>query len=108
MMSEGERQLVGVQRNILCERYSEIKAQSEIAVALREAVDLFFGLAAALGEKHVGALDDGRVERREAVESVALAQRRHDALHFLLVLRQKLHEAGERVRSDLSHGGILL
>ena len=102
--AERERKLVGVQRDILRERHGEIKAEGKVTVALREAVDLFFGLAAALGEKHVGALDDGRVERREAVESIALAQRRHDALHFLLLLRQKLHEAGERVRSDLSHG----
>ena len=58
---EGELAVVG--RDVLRQRHREVKTQGEIAVALREAVDLLFRLAAALGQQHLGRFDGGRVER---------------------------------------------
>ena len=92
--AEREGQLAVVQRDVFCQRHSQVKAKGQVAVALLEAVDLLFRLAAALGEQHVGRLDRGRVERRKAVEAVRPAQNLHHGLHLCLRRRQQLHEAG--------------
>jgi hypothetical protein len=89
-------------RDILGQRHREVEAQGEIAVALLEAVDLLFGLAAALGQQHLGRLDDGGVERGEAVERVGVAQGLHPAPSGA-ARRQQLHEAGQRPGLDLFH-----
>ena len=52
--AEGEGQLAVVQRHILGQRYGQVKAQGQVAVALGEAVDLLLGLAAALGQQDLG------------------------------------------------------
>ena len=90
-----------MQRDVFCQRDGQIEAQGQIAVALLEAVDLLFRLAAALGQQHVGGFDGGRVQRREAVEAVGVPQNLHDRFHLQLRLRQQLHKPGERMRFDL-------
>ena len=101
--AEGEAQLPIVPGDVLRERHREVKAQGKIALALLEAVDLLLGLAAALGEQHLRRFDDRRVERREAVERVGIAQNAHHLLQLHLLLRRKLHEARERARGYFSH-----
>ena len=61
--AERERELAVIGRDVLRQRHREVKTQGEVAVALRETVDLLFRLAAALGQQHLGRLDGGRVER---------------------------------------------
>ena len=92
--AERERQLAVVLGNILCQRYGQIESQGQIAVALGEAVDLLFSLAAALGEQHIARFDDGRVERGKAIDAVGRAQHLHKALHLGLRRGKQLHKAG--------------
>ena len=101
--AEGEGQLAVVSGDVFCQRHRQIEAQRQIAVALGEAVDLLLGLASALGQQHLGGLDHRRVQRREAVGGVGLAQRVLHALELKLLPGQKLHKAGERARCDFSH-----
>ena len=70
--AEGEGQLAVVQGHVLGQRHGQVKAQGQVAVALLEAVDLLFRLAAALGQQDLGGLDDGGVQGGEAVEGVGL------------------------------------
>ena len=91
---EGEGQLVGVQRDVFGQRNGQVKAQRKITVALLEAVDLLFRLAAALGQQDLGGFQQRGVERREAVERIGLAQDLHHALELHLRRGQQLHEAG--------------
>ena len=90
-----------MQRDVFCQRDGQIEAQRQIAVALLEAIDLLFRLAAALGQQHVGSFDRGGIQRREAIEAVGVPQNLHDRLHLQLRLRQQLHKPGERMRFDL-------
>ena len=80
--------------NILCQRYGQIESQGQIAVALGEAVDLLFSLAAALGKQYLGGLDQRGIQRIEAVQRIGFAQYLHDALHLHLRCRKQLHKAG--------------
>ena len=80
--------------NILCQRYGQIESQGQVAVALGEAVDLLFGLAAALGKQHLGGLDQRGIQRIEAVQRIGFAQYLHDALQLHLRCRKQLHKAG--------------
>ncbi len=94
--AEGEGQLVIVQGNVLGQRHRQVEPQGQVAVALGEAVDLLLGFAAALGQQNLGILDDGGVQRGEAVGSVGGAQ---DFGHFLktdLLAGQQLHKTGQR------------
>ena len=72
----------------------EIKPKGQVAVPLGEAVDLLFGLAAALGKQHLGGLDQRGIQRIEAVQRIGFAQYLHDALHLHLRCRKQLHKAG--------------
>ena len=69
---------------------------AQVAVALGEAVDLLLRLPAALGEEHLAGLDDGRIQRGEAIKAVGLPQRCEEGLHQDLLARQQLHEARPR------------
>ena len=91
--AEGEGELVVVQGDVLRQRHGQIKAQGEVAVALGEAVDLLFRFAAALSEQDLAGLDDGGIERGEAVAAIGRAQNVHHALHLLLLRGKQLHEA---------------
>ena len=91
--AEGEGELVVVQGDVLRQRHGQVKAQGEVAVALGEAVDLLFRFAAALGEQDLAGLDDGGIERGEAVAAIGRAQNVHHALHLLLLRGKQLHEA---------------
>ena len=53
--------------HILGQGHRQVKAEGEVAVALLEAVDLLFGLAAGFGQQHLTGLDDGGIQGREAV-----------------------------------------
>ena len=65
--AEGEGQLVVVEGHILGQGHRQVKAEGEVAVALLEAVDLLFGLAAGLGQQHLTGLNDGGIQGCEAV-----------------------------------------
>ena len=91
--AEGEGELVVVQGDVLRQRHGQVKAQGEVAVALGEAVDLLFRFAAALSEQDLAGLDDGGIERGEAVAAIGRAQNVHHALHLLLLRGKQLHEA---------------
>ena len=92
-----------MQGDVFCQRHGQVEAEREIGVALGEAVDLLFRLAAALCQQDVGRFNGRRVERREAVERIGRAEHVHDGLHLLLRRGQQLHEAGERVWFDSFH-----
>ena len=83
-----------MQGNVFRQRDRQVEAERKVAVALREAVDLLFRFAAALGEQHVARFDDGRVERGEAVHAVGRAQDLHQTLHLRLGCGKQLHKAG--------------
>ena len=53
--------------HILGQGHRQVKAEGEVAVALLEAVDLLFRLAAGLGQQHLAGFDNGGIQRREAV-----------------------------------------
>ena len=93
--AEGESQLIAVQSNILCQRHGQVKTQSQIAVALLEAVNLLLGFAAALGQQDLGILDNRGVQRCKTVGSVGLAQNFGHFLKTDLLGRQQLHETGQ-------------
>ena len=95
---EWEAQLRVVRGDVFCQRDGQVKAQRKVAVALLEAVYLLFRLPAALGQQHLRRLDNGRVERGEAIGGVAAAQGILHALHLHLLCGQQLHKAGERAR----------
>ena len=65
--AEWEGQLIVVKGHILGQRHRQVKAEGEVAVALLEAVDLLFRLAAGLGQQHLAGFDNGGIQRREAV-----------------------------------------
>ena len=89
--------------HILGQRHRQVKAEGEVAVALLEAVDLLFRLAAGLGQQHLAGFDDGGVQGREAIQGIGLAKDLHDALHLLLGRREKLHKAGQRPGGHFCH-----
>lgn len=62
-----------MQGDVLRQRHGQVKAQGEVAVALGKAVDLLFRFAAALGEQDLAGLDDGGIERGEAVAAIGRA-----------------------------------
>ena len=82
--AEREGQLGIMRRDVFRQRHGQVKAQRKVAVALGEAVYLLLGLAAALGQKHLGGLYNGSVERGEAVDGIGLAQDAHHALKLHL------------------------
>ena len=79
--------------HVLGKRDGEVKAQREIAVALGKAIDLLFGLAAALGEQDLGGFYKRRIQRGKTVERIALPEDIRYLLHLHLLLREELHEA---------------
>ena len=89
--------------HILGQGHRQVKAEGEVAVALLEAVDLLFRLAAGLGQQHLAGFDDGGVQGREAIQGIGLAKHLHDALHLLLGRREKLHKAGQRPGGHFCH-----
>ena len=101
--AEGEGEVVVVQGDVLRQRHRQVKAQREISVSLLEAVDLLLRLAAAFGEQHLAGLDDGGIERGEAIAAVGRAEDVHHPLHLLLRTGQQLHEAGERPGCHFCH-----
>ena len=80
--------------HIFGQRHRQVKPQGQVGVALLEAVNLLFGLAAALGQQHLAGLDHRGVQGREAVAAIGGAQNVHHPLQLLLLRRQQLHEAG--------------
>ena len=92
--AEGEAQLIIVQRHVLGQRHRQVEPQGQVGVALGEAVDLLFGLAAALGQQHLAGLDQRGIQRGKAVQAVGLAENVHHPLHLLLGSRQQLHKPG--------------
>ena len=101
--AEGEGEVVVVQGHVLGQRHRQVKAQAQVAVALLEAVDLLFRLAAGLGQQHVAGLDDGGIQGSEAVEGIGAPEDLHDALHLLLGCRQQFHKAGQRPGGHFCH-----
>ena len=91
--AEGEGQLTSVEGHILGQGHGQVKPQGQVGVALLKAVNLLFGLPAALGQQHLAGLDDRGVQGGKAVEGVGLPQNLHHPLHLLLGLRQQLHKA---------------
>ena len=106
--AEGEGEVVVAQGHVFCQRHCQVKAEGEVCVPLLKAVDLFLGLAAALGQKHLAGLDDGGVQRGEAVQGVGVAQGLHHALQLLLGPGEELHEAGEGTGCLFCHCDSLL
>ena len=100
---EGKGQLAVVGGDVFGQGHGQIKAQCQIAVPLLEAVDLLFGLAAALGQQHLRRFDDRGIQGREAVEGVALPQHAHHPLHLHLIPGGQLHKAGEGPGRDFCH-----
>ena len=101
--AEGEGQLIVVEGHILGQRHRQVKAEGEVAVALLEAVDLLFRLAAGLGQQHLTGFNDRGIQGREAVQGIGLAEDLHNALHLLLGRREKLHKAGQRPGGHFCH-----
>ena len=101
--AEGEGQLVVMQRHIFRQGDRQIKAQGQVAVPLFKAVDLLFGLAAALGQQNLRRFDHRRVQRGKAIETVIFPQDLQKALHLHLPLGQKLHKARQGAGLDLLH-----
>ena len=91
---EGKGQLVFVQGDVFCQRDGLVKAEGKIGIALLEAINLLFRLAAALGQQHLGGLDGRRVDGGKAVERKGLAQDLQHSLQLLLRRGQQLHKAG--------------
>ena len=79
--------------HILGQGYGQVKPQGQVGIALLEAVDLLFGLPAALGQQYLAGLDDRGVQGGEAIEGVGFPQNLHHPFHLLLRLRQQLHKA---------------
>ena len=94
--------------HILGQRHCQVKAQGQVRVALLKTVDLLLGFAAALGKQHLAGLDDGGVQRGEAVEGIGLTQNLHHPLHLLLRLGQQLHKAREGAGRHFCHVRVLL
>ena len=105
--AEGESQLVIVQSDVFCQGHRQVEAQGKVAVALGEAVDLFFRFSAALGKQNLGVLDHRGVQRGEAVGGVGLAQNLRHAVKFQLLFRQQLHKAGQCPGLDDLHSNPL-
>ena len=103
--AEGEGEVIVVQGHVLGQGDCQVEAEGQVRVALLEAVDLLFRLAAALGQQDLAGFDDGGVQRREAVEGVGAAEDLHDALHLLLGRGEQLHKAGQRPGGHFSHSG---
>ena len=104
--AEGEAELGIVAGHVLCKGHGQIKTQGQVAVALHEAVNLLFGLAAALGKQHLGRLNNGSVQRSKAVYRIALAEYLHHALHLNLLLGQQLHKAGQSPGLNFCHSSF--
>ena len=92
-----------MQSNILGKRHGQVKAQSQIAVALLEAVNLLFGLTAALGKQNLGIFDGRGVQRRKAVQTVSGAKDLYHSLKLHLLSGQKLHKTGQSPGFDSFH-----
>ena len=101
--AERKCQVVIVKGHIFGQGHGEIKAESQIAVPLLEAVDLLFGVAAALGQQHFGGLDHRCVQAGEAIQLIALAQNVHHPVHLGLPVRQKLHKTGKGAGFHFAH-----
>ena len=92
-----------MQRDILGQRYGQIKAQSQITVALLEAVDLLLGLTAALGQQNFCILNGRGVQGGKAVRGIGVTQNLHHALQLLLLSRQQLHKSGQSPGGNAFH-----
>ena len=106
--AEGEGEVVVVQGHVFGQGNGQVKAQGQVGVALGEAVDLLFRLAAAFGQQDLAGFDDRRVQGGKTVEGIGFAQDLHNALHLLLGSRQQFHEAGEGSGSHFCHAYDLL
>ena len=94
--------------HIFGQGHGQVKTQSQVGIALLEAVNLLFGLAAALGQQHLAGLDDRCVQGGEAIEGIGLPQDLYHPLHLLLGLRQQLHKAREGPGRHFCHVFVLL
>ena len=104
--AEGEGELAVVQGHVLGQGDGEVKAQGQVAVPLGEAVNLFLGLAAPLGQQNLRRLDDGGVQGGEAVEAVGLAQGGQHPFKLALLPGQQLHKAGQGPGLDSLHSDV--
>ena len=94
-----------MQGHIFGQGHRQVKAQSQVRVALLEAVNLLFRLAAALGQEHLRGLNHRGVQRGEAIQGVSAPQNFHHPFHLLLGFWQQLHKAGQSPGGHRSHGG---
>ena len=92
-----------MERHILGQGNGQVKAESQVAVTLLEAVDLLLRLTAAFGQQDFGRFNDGGVQGGEAVEGIGLAEGLQDALELPLLPREQLHEAREGAGRCLCH-----
>ena len=118
---EREGQLVLVLGDVARQRHGQVEAQRQLGVCrllavgglltaglarlLQRAggldeVDLALGLAAGLGQQHLGALEDGRLDRQEAEALVAGPDGVQHPLEGHLVVRQELEGSGRRAGRD--------
>ena len=81
--------------DVFGQRDGQIEAQRQVAVPFLETVDLLLRLSPALGQENIRGFDNRGIQRIEGEERIGVPQDLHHALHLHLVLRQKLHKAGE-------------
>ena len=101
--AEGEGQFIVVQGHIFCQRHRQVKAQGQVGITFLEAVDLLFGLAAALGQQNLGILDGGGVQSGKAVGSIGFAENFHHPLQLRLLAGQQFHKTGQSPGLDNAH-----
>jgi hypothetical protein len=102
---ERKHEVVLMFGHVAGERHGEVVAQRELWVpALLERpgglheVHLAFRFTTRLGEKHVGQLDDRRLDRHEAEPRIHGSDGVHHALEHHLLGRQQLQHTGHRSR----------
>ena len=111
--AERERELVLVLGNVARQRHGQVEAQRQLRRAVNFAlggileragglheVHLPLGLAAGLGQQHLGQLHHRRLHRQEAKPLEIAADRVQHALEGNLVGRQQLHDPGRGTRLD--------
>ena len=103
LLPQPQLQMEAVQGDVFCQRDGQIEAQGQIAVALLEAVDLLFSLAAALGKQNLGILDGGGVQGGKTIGGIGAAENIHHGFKTNLLVGQQLHEAGQGPGLDNFH-----
>ena len=111
--AEREAEVALMLGDVARERHGEVEAQRQLGRALLglaqragglHEVHLPLGLAAGLGQQHVGVFDHRRLHRQEAETLVVAADHVEHALERDLVERQQLEHAGHGAGRGKRHG----